>query len=369
MKGLKMEIPVLLSRSFENLAEVERAMQEINRLQTCFALSLMFVDWIPEACNKKWLDQNKIFVDIEKRLGDEPVCAVVQSPLKLDYFADSTPHIYIISTADWNTKYAPPPLELYIIFMLACGLVDLACRLPDDIGDALLHEPPIGCISDYNSDKTSIRVSMTNPHICERCRTALLDHGLSAQAFDATNQILRFVETAMKPYVKSVFMFILGQPIDFEETLYSELKGITSKKPEARIVDEAEEYAIAFLNREGGRIFWGIRSDRIVEGVKLDSSQRDLVRQLISQKLAQIQPSRPQTDFHLEIHSVRDDEGNAVADLNVIELAVARGNPEDLYASAKSESWIKTPGGTQKLNYNQKVAEIRRRAMKFTSSS
>jgi Putative DNA-binding domain len=365
-----MDIPVLVSQSFENLPQVERVIDSVNREQSHFRLSLVTADWIPDGGNKKWIDQYRLFPEIEKRLGNEPACVIVQNPLKLDFFSDYKPGVYIFSTADWNTKYAPPPLETYLIYMLACGLVDLACELPEEVGDSVLHDPPIGCISDYNSDKSSIRFSMMNAHICEACKSVLLAHGLQEQALNCTEEILSFVRTAMKPYIKTVFMFIAGQPVSLEETLYAEFKEVISRKPAEKITKEAEEYAIAFLNREGGRIFWGIRDgDRVVDGVRLDHSQRDAIRRWISERLAQIQPSRSQTDFHLEIHPVRDEHGLAIADLNVVELAVAPGNPEDLYATSGGDVWVKTPGGTQKLSYNQKVAEIRRRSRETYNTS
>ena len=44
----------------------------------------------------------------------------------------------------------------------------------------------------------------------------------------------------------------------FEETRFYEFKEIKGGKPADSITNTADEYAVAFFNREGGRIFWGI---------------------------------------------------------------------------------------------------------------
>ena len=86
--------------------------------------------------------------------------------------------------------------------------------------------------------------------------------------------------------------FVLDQPIPFEETLFYEFKEVKGENPVRSIVKAAEEYAIAFLNRKGGRTFWGIRNeDRITVGVMCDERHRDEIRRKISGKLGAIDPS------------------------------------------------------------------------------
>ena len=64
----------------------------------------------------------------------------------------------------------------------------------------------------------------------------------------------------------------------------------------------SDEYAVAFLNSEGGRIFWGIRNDdRITVGVTLDDQQRDEVRRKVSEKLWGIRPPISDEDWDIEV--------------------------------------------------------------------
>ena len=85
--------------------------------------------------------------------------------------------------------------------------------------------------------------------------------------------------------------FVQGYPIPFEETLFYEFKEIKGGNPVRSITNDSDEYAVAFLNREGGRIFWGIRDrDRITIGVILNEQQRNETRTKVSEKLGAIHP-------------------------------------------------------------------------------
>ncbi|MDE0317941.1 MAG: putative DNA binding domain-containing protein, partial [Candidatus Poribacteria bacterium] len=94
--------------------------------------------------------------------------------------------------------------------------------------------------------------------------------------------------------------FVQDQPIPFEETRFYEFKEIRGRNPTDSITNTADEYAVAFLNLEGGRIFWGIRnSDRITVGVLLDERQRDNVRRKVSEKLWGIRPPISDQDWDI----------------------------------------------------------------------
>jgi predicted HTH transcriptional regulator len=86
------------------------------------------------------------------------------------------------------------------------------------------------------------------------------------------------------------FVFALGQPVPFEESLTCEFKEV--KGPAVQTIGKAvDEYVVAYLNERGGSIYWGIRNkDRTVVGVRLDDKARDEVRQVIGQKIAAIAP-------------------------------------------------------------------------------
>ena len=144
--------------------------------------------------------------------------------------------------------------------------------------------------------------------------------------------------------------FIRGQSVPFEETRLYEFKEIRGRNPVKSVTNTADEYAVAFLNREGGRIFWGVRDDRTIVGVPLDGQQRDEVRRKVSEKLGSIDPPISVEDWQLEFHDVYDLQGEVVEDLWVIELVVPSPQKRDVFYTDGRELFVKTEGGKQKLS-------------------
>lgn len=156
--------------------------------------------------------------------------------------------------------------------------------------------------------------------------------------------------------------FVQGQPVPFEETRFYEFKEIKGGKPANSITNTADEYAVAFLNKEGGRVFWGVRnSDRITVGVNLDNQQRDEVRCKVSQKLWAIRPSISDQDWQLDFHQVYDSQGETITDLWVVELVIPPQQEKEVFYTNSGELFVKTPGGKQKLLGPQVTEFIRDR--------
>jgi hypothetical protein len=157
--------------------------------------------------------------------------------------------------------------------------------------------------------------------------------------------------------------FILGQPVAFEETLHVEFKEVEGDNPRNTIKATADQYAVAFLNREGGQIFWGIRnSDRVPVGISVNSQQRDDIRQLIVNKLDQLRPSLSPAEYRIEFHPVTNpDQSGSAPDRWVLELRVNPGDAKQLYATSAGTHYLKTDSGIIVLAGPALVAEVVRR--------
>ena len=155
--------------------------------------------------------------------------------------------------------------------------------------------------------------------------------------------------------------FVQGQPVPFEETLFYEFKEITGRNPASSITNTSDEYAVAFLNREGGRIFWGVRdSDRTTIGVTLSEQARDDIRAEVSNKLCSIRPPINVRHCQLKFHNVYDLQGAIVEDLWVIELLVPPPQERDVFYTNSGELFVKTDGGKRRL-LGPEVTEFIRR--------
>jgi hypothetical protein len=157
--------------------------------------------------------------------------------------------------------------------------------------------------------------------------------------------------------------FYAGQPVAMEEDLTTEFKEVTSKQPANTIIDTVEDYAVAFLNSEGGRIFWGIRdADRCVVGVSLDAGDRDQIRKGIAGKFHLIQPPVDPSCYRLDFHTI--DGAPEAQSLCVVEVAVVRVSAREPFYNHRGEAFIRVEGVKQKMVGPRLTAWILKRAQK-----
>lgn len=167
------------------------------------------------------------------------------------------------------------------------------------------------------------------------------------------------------------YTFILNRPVDVEETRHYEFKEIKGGKPLDTIKNTCDEYVVAFLNSDGGRILWGIRdSDRHVVGVTLSSAERDALRRTVTNQLHQIKPPISPTAYQVNLHRVYEDESceKRVEDKYVVEVVAPRVFGSDLYATGGGQVFVKTDSGKKLLSFQEVQDEIRRRQIELAES-
>jgi hypothetical protein len=163
---------------------------------------------------------------------------------------------------------------------------------------------------------------------------------------------------------------VKGQRVKLEETRHFEFKDIppNSKKPISDIVEKVERYVVAFLNAEGGSIFWGINDDGIAIGVGLDYPARNRLRTEVSNKLAHIQPSSAWTpaSAKVELHPVfaAPEALDPLADQHIVEVAAPATGGAHAYLTQSGECYQRTDGGIQRLNGDQLLRLIYERQLR-----
>lgn len=157
-------------------------------------------------------------------------------------------------------------------------------------------------------------------------------------------------------------LFVRNQPVRIEETRHYEFKEIKGINPVGSIENASDEYAVAFLNSEGGRIFWGIRNeDRVAVGVFLKFRQRDEISKAVTNKLHHIQPLLTPSSWRIDFHQVYE-SNKPVPDLFVVELIIPRPPQSNLlFGTGKGEVFIKTDSGKKRLSFTELQAEIIKR--------
>lgn len=152
-----------------------------------------------------------------------------------------------------------------------------------------------------------------------------------------------------------------GKTLPLEESRGVELKEVRGNNPVSSIVNTADEYAVAFLNAEGGRVLWGVRdSDGIIVGVPLDRQQRDRLRKSVTDKLHSIQPPIDPIQFELNLHPVKFIE--TPGSLYVAELIVPAGESAVPYYTGSNEMFVRLDGVKRKLTGPRLTAWIKSRS-------
>ncbi|MBT3315803.1 MAG: AAA family ATPase [Anaerolineae bacterium] len=152
--------------------------------------------------------------------------------------------------------------------------------------------------------------------------------------------------------------FVYGEHIQVDENRYYEFKEVKGNNSTRSIISIVDIYTVAFLNkgRKGvGRIYWGVTDDGIVVGVKLESSERDKLRRLVTEKLHQIEPPLAPSSYEINLHPVKKEKS---PDLYLVEVKIPSSESELLYSTGKGDVYIKTDAGKKKLSAQELQREI-----------
>ncbi len=152
--------------------------------------------------------------------------------------------------------------------------------------------------------------------------------------------------------------FELDKRVGLQESMRYEFKSVGAAHALRTIRDQADEYAVAFLNEgSGGRILWGVTNDGYVQGVELNAAQCDEVRRGLQDKLATVVPRAEPSAYEIELHPVwvrqPDGKRQVYNDKFVVELLVKPAHHARLYSTAGGTCWLKAEQGKHKLLGNE----------------
>lgn len=159
--------------------------------------------------------------------------------------------------------------------------------------------------------------------------------------------------TALQVPSKSGKSYRPGQRLVSEEDRENEFKSLTNARDPVKTITEyyVDKYVNAFLNTEGGVIYFGIDDDGRVQGIQLDRSQRDQLRTEISRLINKFQPSVEPELYRIEFVPVEGGNSTYVVELNV------RKGLANLYMTGGQNFFIRRDGSNFLMSFDM----IRRR--------
>ena len=108
-------------------------------------------------------------------------------------------------------------------------------------------------------------------------------------------------------------------------------------------------YVSAFLNTEGGKIYYGISDSGIVSGVKLQRKFRDIFTQSFDNSLNKFRPPVGPDLYSVNFEPVYLNDGRVMYDTYVIEIVVRKGDFKKIYYTHKEEAFIKRDSSVSQL--------------------
>lgn len=207
-----MDIPILFNSDCGHVHRIEETIRTINHIQKYFRLLPVAADWLPDdETEQEEVDTDEIGRLVESKFRAPQAVAVVHNPLANGHFSYSYRDLTIISMADWEVTFAPPPLKVYLAYKCAEALLYFAVDLPPEKIEVWTHVPPIGCFFDTLSyEKSSIKLGMVGANLCGDCEYKVFGMGLSTPALEAIEQILGYVRsfTIRRPRTDPSYVFI-----------------------------------------------------------------------------------------------------------------------------------------------------------------
>lgn len=150
------------------------------------------------------------------------------------------------------------------------------------------------------------------------------------------------------PQVKQTYFH--GYEVQLFEDRYNEFKECKSRNFDISYAcNLVSTYVSAFLNTEGGIIYYGISDSGYVSGVKLPRKNRDLFTQNFDNILNKFRPPVGPELYSVSFEPVYSSNGTQMQDTYVIEILVKKGDIRKIYYTHKEEAFIKRDSSVSQL--------------------
>jgi Predicted nucleotide-binding protein containing TIR-like domain len=187
-----MKVTVLVRKKSRNVHAVAQAAEIASRLQPNFEFLVEPVGWLPRGDSE--VNPKNIVQTIKDKVAAKRVIAVISPPLKGKFLEYSSRWRNIVSTADWEIDFAPPPLHVYLLFQFAFAAAAFVADLsPRQIDRRMVHNAFRACIFDSCVGRRKLLSIMIAGYICADCEARLREWGVSDSRLDSIGYLLSHV--------------------------------------------------------------------------------------------------------------------------------------------------------------------------------
>lgn len=146
------------------------------------------------------------YYDAYSSENDEYVIFITEKPFNDNWFSHEENQFSIITTNDWERRFAPPSLRVYLMYQIAQSVISFEGDLSEKMEMRMVHDYAEGCIFDLCIDKKDIHLGMVAGNICPKCRANLVKYGINEKAIYSAELVLNYVRSEA-----------IGKPILFDE--------------------------------------------------------------------------------------------------------------------------------------------------------
>jgi hypothetical protein len=214
-----MKVGVLVRRNSRNVDGVIQAANIANRLQSEFEFDVEQVDWLQKG--NSGLRPEAVVKRVKGKHAGRQLIVVISPPLKGDYLDYARRGMNIVSTAGWDSRFAPPPLAIYVLFQFADAVASFVADLsPRQVHRRMRHNGFRACIFNSTEGRRRLLSVLIAGYVCADCRARLREWGVSATQLDAIGHLLSYVRdfTIDKPrYLPNAVFIGHGRRADWEK--------------------------------------------------------------------------------------------------------------------------------------------------------
>jgi Putative DNA-binding domain len=140
----------------------------------------------------------------------------------------------------------------------------------------------------------------------------------------------------------NINIYTLGKEINKFEDRKNEFKECKGRGFDLTFAcDLLSKYVSAFLNTEGGTLYYGISDNGVVSGVTMNRRVRDLFTTAFDGCVNKFRPPVEPSYYRLNYFPVYSSSGNPLNNIYVIELEIQKGDENKIYFNHKEEAYVK----------------------------